>query len=412
MPMRTTIETQDLFDNLRPGRFENQNIMGRVSAERSPGAGEVQPTGWVQNQDATVTIDAEGITIEDGALTLKDPSGETVMTGAGFAGSWQRFLVGGLYNNNFGVVLTTSGSIVTPTTVPYWGSDSDKSTITSRIVTDMTASGGWAVRIGADTTEADAGLFGWVYQNGVPVVAGQAYEVTARMIPVANSTYPMRVYAQVYWFDRDGNTISDNWSSLYFNNILSGYASYRFLQAEAPNLAVTASVRILVTSTTTWIDTFPYIMLSEVTLNPVIVTPVRQMTKTSVQSVASATWTRVTGYDLTTINQGYGVDWNTHGGELLVRNAGIYHLNAKAAFAANATNDRYVGMSFANDAVPGTTPDLMHRRQRPPTGGTAPIEIDTIVQLAAQDTFLLCVRQDSGGNLNLTDAQMTVTRIG
>lgn len=72
------------------------------------------------NGPATVTIDASGLTIEDGALILKDEFGETVMVASGFSGTWSDYIGTGLYNGRF--LAGVSGVVPNGRTaaLPYW----------------------------------------------------------------------------------------------------------------------------------------------------------------------------------------------------------------------------------------------------------------------------------------------------
>ena len=83
------------------------------------------------NGPATVTIDDSGLTIEDGALTLKDEFGETVLVASGFAGSWADFLNGGLYNYTFTAGIAGDIPDGRSASLPYWTvSRSGSSTLT------------------------------------------------------------------------------------------------------------------------------------------------------------------------------------------------------------------------------------------------------------------------------------------
>lgn len=62
----------------------------------------------VTNTAATVTIDDTGITILDGALTIHDQYGSSVLGASGFTGTWAAFLSsGGIYNSDFVQAATT-----------------------------------------------------------------------------------------------------------------------------------------------------------------------------------------------------------------------------------------------------------------------------------------------------------------
>lgn len=76
----------------------------------------------VENNPATVTIDDDGITILDGAINLLDPSGNSVLSAAGFEGSWRDFVASGIYNNQwaYGSDFTLASHGANHSTFPYW----------------------------------------------------------------------------------------------------------------------------------------------------------------------------------------------------------------------------------------------------------------------------------------------------
>lgn len=102
----------------------------QTSLDRAGGIGSAdlltgaQLFGSVENLPATVTIDDTGILIQDGALTLQDEFGLTVMRASGFAGSWDDFIATGLYNGQFasggngvsGTAITAGRTVL----LPYW----------------------------------------------------------------------------------------------------------------------------------------------------------------------------------------------------------------------------------------------------------------------------------------------------
>lgn len=70
----------------------------------------------VINAGGTVIIDSDGITI-------KDEYGSSALTSVGFSGSWERFLISGLYNNQFDQGSDgplTFGAQPSLSEVPYW----------------------------------------------------------------------------------------------------------------------------------------------------------------------------------------------------------------------------------------------------------------------------------------------------
>lgn len=72
------------------------------------------------NGPATVTIDDDGLTVEDGALTLKDEFGSTVLVASGFSGAWQDFINTGLYNGRFTTGVAGTVANGRTASLPYW----------------------------------------------------------------------------------------------------------------------------------------------------------------------------------------------------------------------------------------------------------------------------------------------------
>ena len=416
--IRNPTDIESFFGQLRPGRFGSIAGMNpspaMVSAERQVGPGEVQPTGWVQNNDATVIIDEEGITIEDGALTLRDPSGETVMTGAGFSGSWQRFMASGLYNSNFSRVLDATVD-VHPTTVPYWDSNLSPSTANLQVrpVLDATAPGGYYIDMGAKAGgEPDVPTFAVLYQSDIPVVSGQTYEVRVTKKIDASSTYKLGFYAEVYWYDSAGVIISNEYLEREWSTSVTTWTEFLLLTTTAPTNAATALVRLIARDHSVWTATLPRAKIAEASFRRVVVTPGRSVTKTTAESIPNNTWTRIAAYQVTDFNQG-GIDWSTHGlGVFTVQHPGFYLVHAFGGFDTNATGDRYVALTFANAATPATIPDNEYRRMRPAGAGNAPIEINVIRYFNVLDTISLSVHQASGGALNLYTARISAMRLG
>lgn len=211
------------FDKMGTGKdfFADEPIVQPTEYERGRG-----PAGWVSNASgadgtATVTIDAGGITILDGALVIKNSSGQTVgsdgvwqngpgtvvinstgitvtngkitlsdqfgnnvLTGAGFGASWYDFIASGFYNNHFAVGttnnITAATKVGTASTeadylaslssdVPYWVIDSESGAGTFKRVADSTAVGGFALQwSGTETAK--------IFQD-IPIVPGQQYQV-------------------------------------------------------------------------------------------------------------------------------------------------------------------------------------------------------------------------------------------
>jgi hypothetical protein len=75
----------------------------------------------LHNSDGNVLIDDNGITIDNGVLTIQDEFGATVFTSIGFEGSWRDFLRTGIMNGTFDANGTTTSPAMGRTAdVPYW----------------------------------------------------------------------------------------------------------------------------------------------------------------------------------------------------------------------------------------------------------------------------------------------------
>jgi hypothetical protein len=123
---------------------------------------------------ATVWIDPEGLHVTDGAIFLTDYSGESVLTAAGFAGSWSEFVHAGVYNSRFSAgVVDAQETGFTGTaysaSFPYWGLSGKVGTLT--LTHKLTGN--------EHRLEAASSTSGTQKQSifqFVPVVAGEVYE--------------------------------------------------------------------------------------------------------------------------------------------------------------------------------------------------------------------------------------------
>lgn len=129
----------------------------------------------VENSTAEVLIDEDGLTILNGQISIADYSGESVLTAAGFAGSWTDFIASGTYNglfrapiditNSTAVTLVSAGegadySPSLSTDLPYWIVEAVTGTGRYSVTTDAvfgrclrvskSGAGVGAVRISAD----------------------------------------------------------------------------------------------------------------------------------------------------------------------------------------------------------------------------------------------------------------------
>lgn len=78
----------------------------------------------LENTPATVIVDDDGLTVEDGAIIIKDAYGSVVLTSTGFGTSWLDFIAVGLQNYAFDVgpvgAITVPSPDADTTTLPYW----------------------------------------------------------------------------------------------------------------------------------------------------------------------------------------------------------------------------------------------------------------------------------------------------
>ena len=160
----------------------------------------IEPIGWVENAnsntgdgEATVRIDANGITITEGSLTFVDRFGSTVLTGAGFGTSWYDFIQTSVYNFSFSTGTTTALTAATKVNsaatiadydaslsddIPHWIIDSVTSTnalnYVAREAADASGSGFILVFRKGHSSDMDATVF-----QDIPVLPGRRYMIRA-----------------------------------------------------------------------------------------------------------------------------------------------------------------------------------------------------------------------------------------
>lgn len=233
--MQTQDEIERLFNNLKPTAFAPETDAGQVSYERQAGGGEIQPTGWVVNKDANVTIDEKGITILDGKLFLEDYGGSSVLGPAGFDGSWVEFVNGGVYNGGFNAGISTwvvegvtgYGAVLKATTIvggaltsanyvaslsaaiPYWISTVHSAALTSQIRADSTYGRYLAIERPTNGLGGNAPGGTAKFMQDMPVVQGHPYEMYLKFgmvsggVPLVNS----EIHVWRAWHDSDHDQI-------------------------------------------------------------------------------------------------------------------------------------------------------------------------------------------------------------
>ncbi len=203
--------------------FAVDNILEDPTAYEMAGVA-LTPAGWVENASpdidgaATVTIDTDGITIANGALTLIDEFGETVLTAGGIVGSWLGMIMSSLYNNNFvsGVdgAMTFDGA-ASASEVPYWRfSGRSHSTVTATRIAAASAPGGSVIEIKQTVGDPGVPTYGQINQSGVNqglirVQGGRGIVCRAAWRAVgAALAQPVRMRFVISWVDKDLNVIS------------------------------------------------------------------------------------------------------------------------------------------------------------------------------------------------------------
>lgn len=145
-----------------------------------------------------------------------------------------------------------------------------------------------------------------------------------------------------------------------------------------------------------------------------IVTPTKALLDVARLSIA-VTPTSIPNASITPVSLAQAYDFNTNGtiwgarggtgsGESVIA-GGIYRLTAYVVWAASAVGTRYVlirrnGAGIGIEDVRGASPSL---------AGEVGISGDEL--LAAADTLEVCVYQDTGGPLNLTQCRLTMEKL-
>lgn len=164
------------------------------------GTSEISSSASIQNvsnSGATVTINASGINILNGALTLQDEFGKTVMGASGFSGSWFDFVRLGIYNARF--LVGTVGTIPNGRTsaLPYWTLSNVTGTPTATYLS------GGGVKVTFNAVNAKKRLF----SDQVPVLAGAIYAVEYAFSATV-AAGELQIIPAIKWFDSSGSFIS------------------------------------------------------------------------------------------------------------------------------------------------------------------------------------------------------------
>lgn len=245
-------EVDNILNKMKSNPFEDQDL----NAVRYEDQGQIQPVGWVQNADgtngeATVTVDADGITIRDGKISILDSGGHSVLSSGGFAGAWTDFIETGIYNSHFqyGTLNDTSVSEVgggegsanyeasLSSDIPYWVVASKASDVTLKRITDTNAIGGNALYV---TATANGQME--MYQD-IPISSGQFWNVLFYWKYYATATNSFNLSIHTFWMDEDHTTISSALGSGL--NYETAQSTYYSESVESLDSAVPSNARYL-----------------------------------------------------------------------------------------------------------------------------------------------------------------------
>ena len=298
---------------IKPSPFDNPIADPTPQEQTQP----IGPVGWVSNASsgggATVTIDADGITILNGALTIKDSSGNTtasdgvwrngpgtvvinssgitilngaltledqfgnnVITGGGFGSSWLDFIDSRVYNAQFSagttnaiIAATEVGSGATVADylaslsddVPYWVIGSRGSDGTLSRVSDTAAPSAKALKWNAASAE--------IYQD-IPVSPGQIYHAwlywkytnaSSEFQVTVGTQFRDATHAAIGSVIETGNAINTTSSSYHWSEITTG----------GPTAAAPANARYLRAYITIGVNSgSPSVSVASVRADPVV----------------------------------------------------------------------------------------------------------------------------------------------
>lgn len=413
----TSTEVQEFFEMMRQSKFSGDTRS--VSYERTAGGGEIQPHGWTINREATVIIDDAGITIEDGALTLRDAYGEAVLSGAGFSGTWDRYISSGLYNNNFAAA--TIGAVQSPgfmIGVPYWSFARTQSYLDLTPVAESTASGGVALRLdhssGASTGIGAIAAISQAFQ----IVGGRRYAFEASVRHSgASAPKPITYWAWLTFYDATGAVIGSPvsmpaFAAPRFGTDLASFTDVNLVTATAPLNAASAKLDVNIE----WVfgmNAGSWVEVNEVSAQSEQTRPGRiSYRDTSLNIPGGGVWTAVTGISANN-EMASRVTHNRYGGsEFTVDQAGVWDITVSVIWDANTTGRRGVGIAFADQATP--TMASSHQTFVDPDGvsGLSRFQHSVKKRLVEGNTFIPFVQQTSGGTLALTYCRVEAIWLG
>lgn len=226
--------------------------------------GVIQPVGWVENADgvdgtAKVIINSEGITILDGKIFLSDYGGTSVLSPAGFAGSWIGFINDRVYNSQFGY-----GTVGPLTVSEVGGADTEAEYLSSLSASlpywIISATSGlpdsFSLRSEPGTPFGKAlqcigSTFDATFYQDVPIVAGNVYTILYNIKYAADPAAAFNLHEIYSYRDADHAIIgAETSSALAYTTTQGSYRTQYFNTGEeAPSGAVYLRVKFRLEAT-------------------------------------------------------------------------------------------------------------------------------------------------------------------
>lgn len=173
----------------------------------------VRTSDSIVTADGNVQIDASGITINNGALIIKDEFAKTSMIASGFSGNWADFIATGLYNGRF--LSGAAGGIASGRTanLPYW----TLANITGTPFAVFVANGGVDVSFNALTDKKS------FTSDQVQVHPAAVYQANFTISTVkASATMFLILATFIDWFKADGTASAITATTTLDQNSFSG----------------------------------------------------------------------------------------------------------------------------------------------------------------------------------------------
>lgn len=191
----------------------------------------------VSNVGATVIINASGITILNGFLSIADEFGATVLGASGFSGSWNAFVALGIYNGNFAA--GTVGTVPNGRTssLPYWTVSNVAGSPTLTFLSGGGVRYTWAA---INTTKR-------ILSDRVPILPGRAYNA-GFATSWARGAGTITLTLTILWFKADGSAATTPSTTVLTETHASGAGGLPVLAqdyfAQAPADAYFAQYRL------------------------------------------------------------------------------------------------------------------------------------------------------------------------